>query len=423
MEILLLGIYSFFVWLIFIKFKLLPWTTPWKVTVAIIPVVGIISLILLLNVFAPVTSDVRVIKYVVPVVAQVRGRVIEVPVENNRPVKKGDVLFRIDPTPYQNEVHSLEAKLASDEARVMAEQARLSEVQTRLPDAESTERQLQEQLKAATDKVTSLQASLELATKRVAQNTELAAVGAGNRFDLEQAQTNVSELTAQISAARAAEQEVREKLSGRVGGDLAAVAAAKAQISTARAQLVAAQSEADTTRAHLETARWDLSQTTTVAPGNGTMVNVMLRPGAFVGQIAFSEVMTFVDTEYQIYALFNQNELHQVETGNEAEITLDTYPGHIVKAHVDSVIWAQSQGQLDANGNLPQTVFVPPPGRFPVKLVVPGDDSSLFLAAGARGAAAIYTEHLTLIHLVRKVLLRVSSYTDYIIIKHAVSLH
>jgi hypothetical protein len=48
---------------------------------------------------------------------------------------------------------------------------------------------------------------------------------------------------------------------------------------------------------------------------------------------------------------------------------------------------------------------------------------SFFLAAGARGAAAIYTEHVTLIHLVRKVLLRVSSYTDYIIIKHAVSLH
>ena len=41
MEVLLLGIYSFFVWLIFIKLKLLPWTTPWKVGVAIFPVVAI----------------------------------------------------------------------------------------------------------------------------------------------------------------------------------------------------------------------------------------------------------------------------------------------------------------------------------------------------------------------------------------------
>src|SRR5678816_1956241 len=91
MEILLLGIYSFFVWLIFIKLKLLPWTTPWKVGVAIFPIVCLAIIILLLNIFAPTTTDVRVVKYVVPIVSQVRGRVIEVPVENNRPVKKGDV--------------------------------------------------------------------------------------------------------------------------------------------------------------------------------------------------------------------------------------------------------------------------------------------------------------------------------------------
>src|SRR6185503_13473855 len=110
MEILLLGIYSFFVWLIFIKLKLLPWTTPWKVGVAIFPVVAIAILLLLLNIFAPTTSDVRVVKYVVPIVSQVRGRVVEVAVDNNRPVKKSDVLFRIDPTPYLNEAGAIEAR-------------------------------------------------------------------------------------------------------------------------------------------------------------------------------------------------------------------------------------------------------------------------------------------------------------------------
>ncbi len=137
MEILLLGIYSFFVWLIFIKLKLLPWTTPWKVAVAIFPIVAIAAMLLLLNIFAPTTSDVRVVNYVVPIVSQVRGRVVEVPVENNRPVKKGDVLFKIDPTPYQNEVNSLEAKLAADEAKVGADRQRLNEVQARLTDARS----------------------------------------------------------------------------------------------------------------------------------------------------------------------------------------------------------------------------------------------------------------------------------------------
>ena len=423
MEVILLGIYAFFVWLIFIKLKLLPWTTPWKVAVAIIPVVALATTILLLNIFAPTTTDVRVVKYVVPIVSQVKGRVIEVPVENNRPVKKGDVLFRIDPTPYETDVRSLEAQLVTDEAKVGAERARVGEVETRLPDAEAGERELNEQLNQAAGQITSLQASLELATKRVAQNTELAAAGAGNRFDLEQAQTNVNELNAQIVAARAAQQQVREKLSGRVNGELAAVAGVKAQVSTAQAQVRVIQAQADTTRAQLANARWNLEQTTVLAPGDGTMVNVMLRPGYFVTGVAFNEVMTFVDTEYQIFAMFNQNELHQVVPGNEAEITLDTYPGRIVKAHVDSIIWAQAQGQGDASGDLPRTTFTAPPGRFPVKLVVAEQDRELFLAAGARGAAAIYTEHLTLIHLIRKVLLRTASYLDYIIIKHHISLH
>ena len=422
MEVLLLGIYAFFVWLIFIKLKLLPWTTPWKVAVAIFPVVAIAILLLLLNIVAPTTSDVRVVRYVVPIVSQVRGRVTEVPVENNRPVKKGDVLFQIDPTPYQNEVNSLEAKLAADEAKVGADRQRLSEVQARLTDARSTEPQLREQLNQATGQMTALTASLELARTRVKQNTDLVAAGAGTRFDLEQAQTNVNELTAQIAAARAAEQQVKEKLAGRVNGELATVAEVRAQIATAQAQVKMSEAQVETTRAQLENARWELSQTTVVAPGNGTMVNVMLRPGFFVAGMPFNEVMTFVDEEYQLFALFGQNELHQVVPGNHAEVTLDTYPGRVIKAHVDSIIWAQGQGQVEASGDLPKTTFVPPPGRFPVKLVVGDHDRSVFLAAGARGSAALYTEHLSLVHIIRKVLLRVASYLDYIIIKHSISL-
>src|SRR5512145_2938654 len=98
MEVILLGIYSFFVWLIFIKLKWLPWTTPWKVTVVIIPIVALTVLILMLNVFAPSSANVRVYKYTIPIVSQVKGRVIDVPVEEgNRLVRKGDVLFQVDP--------------------------------------------------------------------------------------------------------------------------------------------------------------------------------------------------------------------------------------------------------------------------------------------------------------------------------------
>src|SRR6187399_244507 len=149
MDILLLGIYAFLVWLIFIKLKWLPWTTPWKVGVFIFPVVALATLLLLLNIMAPATTDVRVISYVVGIVSQVRGRVTEVPVENNRPVKKGDVLFKIDPTPYQNEVASLEARLASEEAKVASDRTRVAEMEARLPDAVSGEKQLREQQNAA----------------------------------------------------------------------------------------------------------------------------------------------------------------------------------------------------------------------------------------------------------------------------------
>jgi multidrug resistance efflux pump len=422
MEILLLGIYSFFVWLIFIKLKLLPWTTPWKVGVAIFPVVAIAALLLLLNVFAPTTSDLRVVKYVVPIVSQVRGRVIEVPVENNRPVKKGDVLFRIDPTPYQNQVNSLEAQLASDEAKVGSDETKVAEAQAKLTDAVAGEKELREQLNQATGQIATSSASLELAQKRVSQNTELVDAGAGNRFDLEKAQTDVKELTGQLASAKAAEQQVKEKLGGRINGDLASVAQVKAQVATAQAQLRVSQAQVETTRAQLANARWDLSQTIVRAPGNGTMVNVMLRAGFFVAGMPFNEVMTFVEDDYQIFAIFNQNELHQVDPGNEAEMTLDTYPGRVIKAHVDSIIWAQAQGQLEASGDLPRTTIVTPPGRFPVKLLVEDRDKSVFLAAGARGSAAIYTEHFTMVHIIRKVLLRVASYLDYIIIKHSISL-
>src|SRR6185369_9881613 len=111
MEIILLGIYSFFVWLIFFKFKLLPWNIISQVIVITIPIIGLTMLILLLNIVAPSSHDVRVINYVVPINPPVRGLVTEVPIEPNRPIKKGDLLFKIDPTPYEIAVSNYQAQI------------------------------------------------------------------------------------------------------------------------------------------------------------------------------------------------------------------------------------------------------------------------------------------------------------------------
>ena len=222
MDLLLLGIYAFFVWLIFIKFKWLPWNTTSQVTVVIIPIVALGTMILTLNVVAPSSSDVRVIKYVVQIIPQVRGRVIEVPVEPNRLVKKGELLFRIDPTPYQNELSIAKAKLAVEEAK-------LAQSGANLVDASAGARELREQLKSASGQVTALQPRLELARLRVRQNRELVASGAGDKFSLEQAESNATELAGQLATATANEAQVTQKLSGQVNGEQASVAGARSQ--------------------------------------------------------------------------------------------------------------------------------------------------------------------------------------------------
>jgi multidrug resistance efflux pump len=128
--------------------------------------------------------------------------------------------------------------------------------------------------------------------------------------------------------------------------------------------------------------------------------------------------MTFVENDHQIIALFQQNELQQVNPGDEAEVALKTLPGKVLKAKVDSIVWAQGQGQLTVSGMLPQTGVAPqPPGRFAVKLDLEEKDLGTFLAAGAVGDAAIYTQHLEAIHIIRKVVLRVGSYVNYLILK------
>jgi multidrug resistance efflux pump len=405
MDILLLGIYSFFVWLIFIKLKWLPWNIYSQVTVVIIPVVALTVMILTLNVVAPSSNDLRVFRYTVPIVSQVRGRVIEVPIEEgNRPVKKGDVLFRIDPTPYQLTVNTLQAQLAAAVAQQKELEESLKGAQANVAAAKSS-------IAQAAAKTSEVNARLDLARKRVAQNRELVATGAGTKFDLEQAETNLAELGGQLAAAQSAEAQARageqqaaagqaqvqQKLGAKVNGEYAQVAQIRAQ---------------------LESAKWDLDQTTTRSPCDCYVVNLQLRPGGFVAGLPVAPVMSLVETTGSVVALYRQNELHQVAPGNEAEFALETHPGRIIKGKVDSIIWASGAGQLPATGTLPMTgVLTAPQQRFAVKFDLAERDKALFLAAGAAGDAAIYTEHAAALHILRKVILRVGSYMNYLILK------
>ncbi|MBO9716558.1 MAG: HlyD family secretion protein [Pseudoxanthomonas sp.] len=392
MEIILLLIYSFFVWLIFFKFKWLPWNFVSQIIVVSLPIFALTALILVLNVVAPSSADVRVINYVVQVVPRVAGRVIEVPVEANRPVKKGDVLFRIDPVPYQQELRALEAKLP--------------ELTAKLDTAQAYQRELDEQLNSARSTRTAVASRLALAERREKQTAELASTGAGSVFDREQAETEAASLRAELATATATVAQVQQKLSARTADDqLSEVAQAKAAIEQLRAQIVEAT--------------WQLEQTTVYAPADGSVINLQLRVGSYAANLPMAPVMSFVEKEQWVLAMYAQNELRYVAPGNEAEVALKVMPNRIIKCEVDSVVWASSTGQLPIGGMLPgQTVTQPvPPGRIAVRLRPVGADQTTFLAMGAQGQGAIYTERGALIHIIRKVILRVGTKLDWLVLK------
>ncbi|HEX4781367.1 MAG TPA: biotin/lipoyl-binding protein [Usitatibacter sp.] len=402
MEALLLGIYAFFVWLIFFKFKWLPWNTVSQVIVITLPIVGLTAIILALNVVAPSSHDVRVIKYYVNMSSQLRGRVTEV-AEGNKALKKGDVLYKVDPTPYQLQLNALEAQMANTVGSS-------KELEEQLTGAAAQAAAARSSIETATSRVAQASAQVDLARKRVVQNRELVARGAGNKFDFEQAETNLREAEATLDGARsteaqsrsaegqalAAERQIRQRMGAKSNGEWAQIAQ---------------------TRAQLDQAKWDLAQTTVYAPANGTPINVQLRPGALVSVLANTPALTYVEDEFTVVALYNQNELQAVQPGDDAEIALETLPGEIIKAKVDSIIWAQGQGQVVNSVGLPNTVANTPPGRFPVKLTVDPKFRDVFFAAGARGEAAIYTEHLEAIHILRKVIMRIGTKINYLILK------
>jgi multidrug resistance efflux pump len=359
MELILLIIYSVVVWLIFFKFKWLPWNITSQVIVVTIPIIALTVIILFMNIVAPSSSDVRAQNYVIPIVPRVTGQVTEVPIEPNRPIKKGDLLFKIDPVPFE-----------------AAEKA-----------AEATLRGAKDQLNNATNKKASLTPRIDLAKKRVEQFTQLAATGAGKRADLEQAQSDLGNLQSEFLAADATESQAR------------------AQISKSEADLI--------------NAKFDLDGTKYLAPANGRVANLALRPGVRATQFATMPVMSFIEEDDPwLLAFFRQNELRYVEAGDEAEIYMMQYPGRIIKCVVDSILWATAQGQMPISGNLQNTLPVAAPEqRIAVRLVLAPKDRDLFLAAGARGGGAIYTEHGKIIHIIRKVFLRVSAKLDWFVWK------
>ncbi|HEY3642691.1 MAG TPA: HlyD family secretion protein [Xanthobacteraceae bacterium] len=277
----------------------------------------------------PYTSDASVRTFVVRTIPEVSGKVIEVGVRDNQIVRTGDLLYRIDPTPFRIAVERAEAKLAAAGQAVGASTAAVDAAQAQLVEEIAQRGNVREQAARV----------FELVRLRVYPPA---------RGD--QARSQLEEAEAQVRRAQASLEQARQEL-GPQGAD---------------------NPQIRETLAALEQARLDLTRTTLLAPGDGVVSNLQLNTGQFaaVGQPA----LTFLDTRLVwLQAFLRENSLEYIKPGLQAEVVLDVLPGRVLPARVESVGWGVGEGDIDSTTGLPKTRqgsggWLAPAQRFPVQL-------------------------------------------------------
>ena len=315
MDLLLVLTYTAICVTIFKVFKvpLNKWTVPTAVLGGIFLIGG---LIFVMNYNHPYSEISREYFVTTPIVPTVSGKVIEVPVQGNSKLNEGDILFRIDPRPYQNKVDSLSAQVLS--ARVDQQRA-----------------------KSLADR--------NFASKR-----------------------NLDIATAQL----------------------------------------------DNLSAQLATAEFELEQTVVRAPTDGYATQVTLRPGMMAVNLPLRPVMIFVHNEGQYYiGWFRQNSLLRLEAGNDAEVSFDSLPGEVFSGKVAMVFPAIAEGQLQPTPTLIDPRQTTRPGRIPVLIEIDDPDFEIYrtrVPGGAFAQTAIYNEHFHHVAIIRKVLLRMASWMNYL---------
>lgn len=336
--------------------------------------IALIGLLLLgMNYNHPFTKEARFYYNTTPIVPAVRGRVVEVPAEANKPMKAGDVLFQIDPTPFKNAVAAKEAALA---------------------DALQTTKQLHATADAAQKKLESALADRDSAKDIFERSTKLLASGAIAQVQFEKAKNTYNAAEATAQSARSEADRARLEAESAIKG-----------VNTDVARL----------QAELDTAKFELEQTTVRAPTDGTVQQNFLRPGMYAVSLPLRPVMVFLHKEKPKFtAAFLQNSAQRIEEGSNAEFILLAVPGRFFKGKVTAVGAYIPQGQLQPSGNLIDPEQIKGEGRILV-LIEPEEDLSKYLIVpGSSAQLAIYTHHMHGLAIIRKVLLRMKSWTNFI---------
>jgi multidrug resistance efflux pump len=321
----------------------------------------------------PFTSTARIYFATTPIMPNVKGRVIEVPVEPNAPLKQGDVLFKIDPTPYQYVVDQKKALLAEAETNV-------------------------KQLKAAYDQaqanVEKVKVQVTLAEDEYGRQLYLFEKKVIAQAQLDVATRNLDAAKQAFAGAEAAAEGARLAYESEISG-----------VNTTVARL----------RAELGEAQYNLDQTTVVAPGPGYVTQMALRPGMYLVPAPLRPAMVFVHADdQQLAAGFQQNSLQRVRSGDEAEVAFDAIPGRVFKGKVRYVLDAIATGQLQATGALQDMGISEPGGRAVAIIRVDEDTSGYNIPGGAAAQVAVYTPYAHHFALIRKILLRMRSWENYV---------
>ena len=326
----------------------------------------------------PYTSQSNIEVFLVQISPRVTGQVIEVGALDNERVSKGQVLYRIDPEPFEIAVRAAEANLA------VAEQG----------------------VSVSTADVRSMEAML------VKQKTDLAA----------------AEVLGGIVFGLTTEKALSESDSIRARAEIdkskADVARGEAELERSRRQLGPVGKDnpkMQQARVALEQARLDLQYTTVTAPADGVITNLRLSVGQFVnrGQPGLS----FIDSNsVWLTAYLRENQLRNVAPGNEARVAFDFQPGRVFSGRVESVGWGVAKGGEAPAGTLPQVQsdkgWVRDPQRFPVRIALArgaeGPLQDLPLRNGAQANVVILTDPDSWLNPFGRLWLRVISWFRYI---------
>lgn len=376
MDLLLLLIYGGICTAIFKIFRipLNKWTVPTAILGGVV-LVG--ALVFLMNYNHPYAKHAKEFFVSVPIVPDVSGTVIAVEVEPNTPLQQGDVLFRIDPKPYELAVERLRAQLAEARQDVAQNRAAVNSAEARVAAA-----------KADRDRAKQAFERYEKGARR----------GGGQVFS---------------------EVDIENRRQLYLGAE-AAVNVAAADLERARLEYESQVDGVDTRvarfEADLKAAEYDLERTVVRAPSAGFATQVALRPGMRAVTLPLRPAMVFIpEQERLLVGMFWQNSLLRMREGFEVEVSLDSVPGHIFKGRVRQILPAMSEGDLQSSGNLVSANRVAAHG-FALATVELTDESldDYQLPHGVQGKMAIFSDRLTHVAVMRKILLRMVGWLNYV---------